>query len=317
MRQARGWQRRVRAKEESIMEKIGFIGLGAMGRPMASNLTKKGFELVVYDIDPQHTASLVALGATAAASVAELARAVEIVVTMLPDSPDVKAVVLGPGGIAEHAREELLVMDMSTIDPAATDELAKALAAKSLAFVDAPVGRLVSHAESGQSLFMVGASHNDFGRVKPLLEAMGSTIHHCGKPGSGIRTKLVNNYLAILACQVNAEALALAAAYGLDLATTLEVINGTTATNGQLKVNWPTKVLKGDTTPGFRIALAHKDLSLAIEAARQAGVPTFVGVAARECLGVAKRTAGYADKDFSSLLEITCRQAGIKPPRLP
>jgi 4-hydroxybutyrate dehydrogenase/sulfolactaldehyde 3-reductase len=298
------------------MEKIGFIGLGAMGRPMAGNLQKKGFQLTVYDLNPKACQALAGLGAKVAGSVAEVARECAVVVTMLPDSPDVKAVVLGPGGIAESGRADLLVMDMSTIDPSATDEIAAALMARGLAFVDAPVGRLVTHAESGESLFMVGASHNDFGRVRPLLEAMGTTIHHCGKPGTGIRTKLVNNYLAIISCQLNAEALALAQAYGLDLKTTLDVINGTTATNGQLRVNWPNKVLKGDLEPGFRIALAHKDVSLAIEAARQVGVPTFVGVAARECLGQAKRTGDFANKDFSGLLEVVCRQAGIKAPRL-
>jgi 4-hydroxybutyrate dehydrogenase/sulfolactaldehyde 3-reductase len=298
------------------MERIGFIGLGAMGRPMASNLRRKGFELLVYDVQPEPCAGLAALGAKVARSVGEVAREASLVVTMLPDSPDVEAVALGAGGIAEHAHEGLLVMDMSTVDPATTDLLAERLLARGIAFVDAPVGRLVSHAERGESLFMVGASHNDFGRVKPLLEAMGTTVHHCGKPGTGIRTKLVNNYLAIISCQVNAEALALAQAYGLDLAKTLEVVNGTTATNGQLKQGWPFKVLKGDIAPGFRIALAHKDLSLAVEAARKAGVPVYVGAVARECLGQAKRTGDYGEKDFSALLEIVCRQAGIKPPRL-
>lgn len=298
------------------MEKVGFIGLGAMGRPMASNLQRKGFELTVYDLNPTTCRDLAALGATVAISVAEVAKTCSIVVTMLPDSPDVKAVVLGPGGIAEHAADGALVLDMSTIDPSVTDELASTLVARGLAFVDAPVGRLVTHAEKGESLFMVGASHNDFERVKPLLEAMGTTIHHCGKPGTGMRTKLVNNYLAIISCQLNAEALALAQAFGLDLQTTLDVIHGTTATNGQLKVNWPNKVLKGDTAPGFRIALAHKDVSLAVEAARKAGVPMFVAVAARECLGLAKQTEGFGDKDFSSLLDVVCKQAGISPPRL-
>jgi len=299
------------------MEKVGFIGLGAMGRPMASNLRRKGFELVVYDVNPAACRSLAELGAKVAANVAKVARECAIVVTMLPDSPDVRSVVLGPGGIAENGHEGLLVMDMSTIEPAVTDDLASALGERGLAFVDAPVGRLVAHAERGESLFMVGASHNDFGRVRPLLEAMGTAIHHCGKPGTGIRTKLVNNYLAIISCQLNAEALALASAFALDPQATLEVIHGTTATNGQLKVNWPNKVLKGDLEPGFRLALAHKDVSLAVEAARKAGVPTFVGVAARECLGQACRTGDYAGKDFSALLEIVCKQAKVAVPRLP
>ncbi len=134
--------------------------------------------------------------------------------------------------------------------------------------------------------------------------------------GAGIRTKLVNNYLAIFSCMLNAEAFALAQAFNLNLRTTLEVIHGTTAANGQNKINWPNKVLRGDTSPGFRIALAHKDASLILEAARKAGVPMYVGVAARACLGQARHTADFADKDFSALLDYVCMQAGLEPPRL-
>lgn len=299
------------------MERIGFIGLGAMGGPMAGNLQKKGHRLVVYDIDPSRIASLTALGAEAAGSVAAVAAAADIVITMLPDSPDVETVVLGPDGIAAHGRPEQLVMDMSTIDPAVTDRLAAALNERGMAFVDSPVGRLTIHAERGESLFMVGASHNDFGRVRPLLEAMGTTIHHCGGAGAGIRTKLVNNFVIIASCQVTAEALALAQAFGLDIGRTVEALKGTTATNGHLQFAWPAKVLAGDTAPGFRIRLAHKDLSLAVEAARRAGVPVFAGAAAREAVGQATRTGDFAERDFSALLDVVCGQAGIAPPRLP
>ena len=120
---------------------------------------------------------------------------------------------------------------------------------------------------------MVGATAEAFARVKPLLEAMGTTIHHCGGVGTGMRTKLVNNYLAIVSCAFNAEALALSQRFGLSLEKTLDVIHGTTATNGQLKIAWPAKVLKGDTEPGFTIDLAHKDLTLIVEAANAAKVP--------------------------------------------
>ncbi|MBL8661345.1 MAG: NAD-binding protein, partial [Candidatus Odyssella sp.] len=197
-----------------------------------------------------------------------------------------------------------------------TDRLAAAAAKKGVGFVDAPVGRLVQHAIEGKSLFMVGGTGEDVARVRPLLEAMGDTIHHCGPAGAGTRTKLVNNYLAIFHCVLNAEALAFAQAMKLDLKTTLDVIWGTTAVNGQNKVNWPNKVLKGDTAPGFRIALAHKDASLITEAARKAGVPMFVGVAAREMLGQAARTGDFGDKDFSAMLDYVCEQAKIKAPRL-
>ncbi len=192
-----------------MTDRVGFIGLGRMGRPMAANLQRKGAQLTVFDIVATPMAVLVQLGARQAASVAEVAESSDLVVTMLPGSPEVEDVVLGPDGVLAHGRPGMLVMDMSTVDPATTDALAAAAAKHDASLVDAPVGRLASHADAGESLFMVGASETDFARVRPLLEAMGTTIHHCGLAGSGIRTKLINNFLAIVACQMNAEALAL------------------------------------------------------------------------------------------------------------
>jgi 4-hydroxybutyrate dehydrogenase/sulfolactaldehyde 3-reductase len=162
---------------------------------------------------------------------------------------------------------------------------------------------------------MVGASHADYERVLPLLKAMGTTIHHCGGPGSGIRTKLVNNYLAIVSCQLNAEALALSQRFGLELAKTLEVIHGTSATNGQFRLNWEHKVLAGDTTPGFTIDLAHKDLSLILAAANAAKVPMPVAAAAREMF-TAARAGDFASRDFSAMGDFLCDLAGIERPRL-
>ncbi len=298
-----------------MTERIGFIGLGAMGKGMASNLQNKGFQLSVFDIDPQPVAVLVQLGAIAAASIAELTESSDIVVTMLPGSPEVDTVVLGEGGVLAHGRDGMLLLDMSTVDPLTTDNLARRLPEAGMAVVDAPVGRLASHANAGESLFMVGASDDDFARVRPLLEAMGTTIHHCGAVGSGMRTKLVNNYLAIVSCQMNAEVLTLSARFGLDLKTTLAVIHGTTATNGQLKINYATKVLAGDIEPGFAIDLAHKDLTLIVNAANQVKVPLPIAAAARESVSLARSTA-YHDKDFSALLDHWCERAGVKAPRL-
>ena len=133
--------------------------------------------------------------------------------------------------------------------------------------------------------------------------------------GSGMRTKLVNNYLAIISCQLNAEALALSQRFGLSLTKTLDVIHGTTATNGQLKMAWPVKVLVGDTTPGFTIDLAHKDLALIVEAANAAKVPVPIAAAAREAFSAA-RSQGHGDKDFSAVVDILCDLAGIAKPRL-
>jgi 4-hydroxybutyrate dehydrogenase/sulfolactaldehyde 3-reductase len=298
--------------EDSSKRSIGFIGLGRMGRGMALNLCRKGFALLVHDIDPRPVRELVAAGARAADDVAQVARDADIVITMLPNSAVVTEVV---GAVLEAARPGTLVMDMSTVAPEVTDGLAATAARREMSFVDAPVGRLASHADRGESLFMVGASDGDFAAVKPLLEAMGTTIHHCGAAGSGTRTKLVNNYLAIVSCQLNAEALTLAQKFGLSLEKTLEVIHGTTATNGQLKIAWPTKVLRGDTEPGFTIDLAHKDLTLIVEAANAVRTPVPAAAAAREAYSVA-RARGYGGKDFSAMADAWCDLAGAVPPRL-
>ncbi|WP_330893024.1 NAD(P)-dependent oxidoreductase [Ramlibacter alkalitolerans] len=309
----RAW--RATMADDSSKRLTGFIGLGRMGRGMALNLCRKGFRLVVHDIDPRPVQDLVAAGARAARDVADVASEADVVITMLPHSAAVAEVIAGPAGVLASARPGTLVLDMSTVAPEVTDGVAAAAARREMGFVDAPVGRLASHADRGESLFMVGASERDFTAVRPLLEAMGTTIHHCGPPGSGTRTKLVNNYLAIVSCHLNAEALTLAQKFGLSLDKTLEVIHGTTATNGQLKIAWPTKVLRGDTEPGFTIDLAHKDLTLIVEAANAVRMPVPAAAAAREAYSLA-RARGYGGKDFSAMADAWCELAGAVPPRL-
>ena len=297
------------------MERIGFIGVGNMGRPMASNLHRKGFHVLAYDVNPGQLALLEHLGVYIAPSNAAVAAESDVVFTMLPTSAIVEEVVLGSDGVLANLGAGRVLVDMSTIDPLVTDRLAAAAAAKGCGFVDAPVGRLASHAERGECLFMIGAADDTFARVKPLLEAMGTTLHHCGGVGAGIRTKLVNNYLAIVSCAFNAEALALSQRFGLSLDKTLDVIHGTTATNGQLKIAWPAKVLKGDTDPGFTIDLAHKDLTLIVDAANAARVPMPIGAAARESFSTA-RGQGQGAKDFSAMADVWCELAQIAKPRL-
>ena len=294
---------------------IGFIGLGAMGKGMASNCVRKGFKLVVHDIRPEPVADLVALGAESAASVQELAARCSTIVTVLPTGREVDEIVMGPDGVFDHAPPGALVVDLSTIDPETTDKLHETASARGYRAIDAPIGRLAWHADRGESLFMIGGARPDFDEIEPLLEAMGTTIHYCGEGGTGTRTKLVNNYLAIILCQLNAEALSLSQRFGLDLATTLDVIHGTTATNGQLKVNWPNKVLAGDTDPGFTIDLAHKDLSLIVQAANAARVPLPVAAAAREQFSAA-RARGYGGQDFSSMVDVLCDTAQIERARM-
>ena len=293
---------------------IGFIGLGAMGRGMAAQCAKKGFRLIVNDINPEPVEYLVSLGAHAVDDVADLARQCSIIITVLPTGREVDSVILAPGGILDNAKPNTLVMDLSTIEPEMTDRLHDEATARGMRAIDAPIGRLAWHAERGESLFMVGGEPADFDEVKPLLEAMGTTIHYCGPGGTGTRTKLVNNYLAIILCQLNAEALTLSQRFGLNLATTLDVIHGTTATNGQLKINWPNKVLAGDTEPGFTIDLAHKDLSLILGAANAVRVPVPVAAAAREAFSTA-RSRGYGSQDFSAMADVLCDLAQVERAR--
>ncbi|MDJ0684281.1 MAG: NAD(P)-binding domain-containing protein [Alphaproteobacteria bacterium] len=296
--------------------RTGFVGLGRMGQSMALNMARRGFALSVFDTRADQMQPFTAFNECAqAGSPAEAASGSEVAITVLPGPAEVDAVVLGPGGMLEAMAPGSLLMDLSTILPDVTDRIAAACKSKGVAFVDAPIGRLASHADAGESLFMVGAEDGDFERVKPMLEAMGTTILHCGGPGAGTRAKLVNNYLAITSCWMNAEAMALTQAFGLDLEKTLEVIHGTSATNGQLKMNYATKVFQGDIEPGFQIDLAHKDLSLIVESAQRLRAPMPVAAAAREALNSA-RAAGWGAKDFSGLADYACEMAGVEKPRL-
>lgn len=297
-------------------ETVGFVGLGNMGGALARNLAaKSGRKVVVHDTNLAAVDALTHHGASAAQSLADLSRRSSAVMTCLPNSAVVEEVILGPDGVLANTAKGAIIIDMSTVSPETTDKLAAACREKGVGFVDCPVGRLVTHAERGEALFMVGAEQEDFDKLEPLFQSMASTIHHCGAPGTGTRTKLVNNYLAIVSCQMNAEAIGLAQSFGLDLAKTLEVIHGTTATNGQLKIAWAAKVFQGDIEPGFAIDLAHKDLTLIVNAANNIRMPMPIGAVARESVSLA-RAAGYGDKDFSGLADAWCERNGIKPPRL-
>ncbi len=298
-----------------INKNVGFIGLGAMGRGMATQCIKKGFKLIVNDILPEPVNHLISLGAKKANSIKDLAKQCSTIITVLPTGTEVMDVLCSKEGVFENALSDTLIIELSTIDPNITDLIHLEGKKHKHRVLDAPIGRLAWHAERGESLFMVGGEQSDFEKAEPLLKAMGSTIYYCGKAGSGIRTKLVNNYLAIILCQLNAEALSLSQTFELDLETTLKVIHDTTATNGQLKINWPNKVLSGDTTPGFTINLAHKDLSLILGAANSKFLPLPLAAATRESFSGAC-SQGYGDQDFSAIADVLCNYAKIPRPRL-
>ena len=299
-----------------MSEKIAFIGLGAMGGPMASNIIKKGNKVSIFDIDSNKLKKVSDIGGTPAKSIEEVISKAEIVITMLPATKEVLGVMLGENGLVNILKPGSIIMDMSTIAPHGTDEVAKNCFKNNIHFIDAPVGRLVSHAISGDSLFMVGCNEESaFKKIKPLLDCMGTKIIRCGKVGSGIRAKIVNNFQILSIAQITAEALTLAQKLDLNLNVFKEVNAGTTANNGQFHINFMSKVLKNDVEPGFTIDLAHKDMGLAIETGNNFRVGLPVGSSVHAVYSQA-RSSEYSKKDFSALLDYACELAGIKPPRI-
>ena len=297
-------------------ENIAFIGLGAMGGPMAQNIIRKGTKVSVYDIDKTKMDPIIEVGGTPGRNIKETIENADIIITMLPSTENVKAVMTESDGVLSFVKPNAIILDMSTIAPTGTDEIYKLCKENDLQFIDAPVGRLVSHAISGDSLFMVGCDNEEaFKKIEPLLNAMGTTIIRCGKVGSGIRAKVVNNFQILSIAQITAEALTLAQKIGLDLDVFKEVNAGTTANNGQFHINFLSKVLKNDIEPGFTIDLAHKDMGLAIETANSFRVGLPVGSAVQAVYGQA-RSGKFAKKDFSALLDYACELAEIDPPRV-
>jgi 4-hydroxybutyrate dehydrogenase/sulfolactaldehyde 3-reductase len=284
---------------------VGLIGLGAMGRGMGRNLLQHGFALTVHDVNLAAAEPLQMLGAEAVETPRAVAERAEVVVTVLPNGPDVEAVALGPGGIAEGARPGTIVMDCSTIEPAVSVAVGQALAARGLRMVDAGMGRSSKEAEAGTLLFMVGAEPDDFARVRPLLEAMGSDIFHVGPPGHGITLKLVHNLLSLTILTASVEAMLLAGRAGLDLQRTLEVLQASTTGNGHLRGTIPDQVLTGDYTPGFRVVLGQKDLRLGHQLAGSLNVPlqTLAAPAALYTATVAKGRGELSHGAIVTVLE--------------
>lgn len=295
--------------------KIGFVGLGRMGFALANSLLRNGEIIHVYDIDPSSAEKLEEKGAIVEHNVASLSHGVDLVITMLPGPKQVIEVALGDEGVIKNLKPGSLYIDMSTVDVATVDMLNSACTASGIIFGDAPVGRLALHADKGESLFMLGMDEQYLPMVEPVLYKMGTTIYHCGKAGSGTRTKIINNMMVLCYCQINSEALVLAKSLGLNLHKTFDVLTNTTASNGQLKEKWPKKVLAGDLTPGFDITLGYKDISLASSA----------GAATRTALPVCDTTknifrmalaAGKAGQDTSCLTDFWAEANGIEKLRL-
>jgi len=238
---------------------VGFIGLGTMGAPMARNVMKKGHRLVVHDTQAAAVQSLVDAGAHAATTPREVAASCDVVITMLPDAPDVERVALGADGIVEGIRSGSVYIDMSTIDPATTRKVGAAIAAKSASMIDSPVGKTADAAVSGTLTLMVGGPADVVARVRPVLDCMGTDFFHCGELGAGQTIKLINNLLATCIAEATFEALVTGRKAGLSLETMVSVFKTTMAWSNQLAIAMPKRPLAGDFSPGFMMKLAHKD----------------------------------------------------------
>ncbi|NMB20362.1 MAG: 2-hydroxy-3-oxopropionate reductase [Firmicutes bacterium] len=246
------------------MKRIGFIGLGLMGEPMAINLVKAGYKVIAYDRNPERTEVLVQEGATAASGPREVAQASDVIITMLPNSPHVKEVVLGENGLIEGIRAGQYVVDMSSIAPLVAQEVAEALAEKGVTMLDAPVSGGVEKARAGTLAVMVGGTEEAFAAVKEILEVMAGSVTLVGPVGAGQTTKLVNQMIVASNIAIVAEAMTLGKKAGVDPERIFQAIRGGLAASQCLEDKAP-RMFSGNFAPGFRISLHAKDLANVIE----------------------------------------------------
>ena len=279
---------------------IGLIGLGIMGRPMARNLLKAGYPLIVHDVTRAAVDDLVAEGATAGTSPRQVAEAVDVLITMLPDSPQVREVYLGPDGAFEALRPGWLAIDMSSIAPSTARELAERAAAAGADTLDAPVSGGDKGAIAGSLSIMVGGTDAAFARAAPIFEALGKTIVHMGPAGAGQVTKVCNQVVVAVVIEAVSEALVLGAKAGVDPARIADVLQGGLAATKVLELR-RSNMLGGTFDPGFRVRLHLKDLKNALDLAREIDValPAAAGV---DQLMRAMAAAGRADYDHSGLI---------------
>lgn len=286
--------------EQSPPPTIAFIGLGIMGLPMATNLVKAGFDVIGHNRTPSKAAALAERGGRAAPSIAEAVAAADVVITIVSDSPDVEQVMLGEEGVFAHAKPGALIIDMSTIRPAVTRSLAAAGRERGLRLLDAPVSGGDSGAIAGTLSVMVGGEAADYAAAIPVLDAMGDRIVHVGPAGAGQTVKAANQIIVAGHLQVLAEALVFLEAHGVDTAKAFEVLGGGMAGSTVLERKGPA-MRQRRYEPGFKVGLHHKDLGIAQEAARDAGVATPTGAALAQFMG-ALNAQGHAELDHSALL---------------
>ncbi|WP_326616286.1 2-hydroxy-3-oxopropionate reductase [Streptomyces decoyicus] len=292
----------------SNLPKIAWIGLGIMGSPMAENLIKAGYTVTGYTLEADKLERLAAAGGTAATSAAEAVTDADVIITMVPASPHVEALAYGPDGILAHARRGALLIDMSSITPQTSIDLAKAAADKGIRVLDAPVSGGEAGAVEAVLSIMAGGEQADFDAARPLLEALGKTIVLCGPHGAGQTVKAANQLIVAVNIQACAEAVVFLEKSGVDLTAALDVLNGGLAGSTVLtrkKDNFTNR----DFQPGFRIDLHHKDMGIVTDAARTVGAALPVGTLVAG-LVASLRAQGDGGLDHSALLRGVERLSG-------
>jgi len=284
----------------TMPESIGFIGLGIMGKPMAHNLLKAGFPLVVQNRHQEITDEFLAEGARAGTRPRDIAASCDVVITMLPGPTQVEGVLEGPGGIIEGAHAGLVVIDMSTITPVVASTLAARLAEYGITLLDAPVSGGDAGAMAGTLSIMVGGDEETFKRCMPIFQALGKTIVHVGASGAGQVVKACNQIVVALVIEAISEALVLGSKAGVDPAKILQVLGGGLAANRVMELRGAS-MLAHDFTPGGRVRFHHKDLGFALETARRYGVSLPVTALVDQMLA-SLEVRGHGDLDHSALL---------------
>jgi 2-hydroxy-3-oxopropionate reductase len=295
------------------MAAIGFIGLGIMGRPMCVNLLKAGHTLTVYSRTLSSVERLVALGARGGDSARHVASRSDVIITMLPDGPEVEQVILGANGVLEGARPASTVVDMSSINPLVAQKIGKACSARNVRFLDAPVSGGEPKAIDGTLAIMVGGEENAFLEIEPILRTLGSSVTRTGEIGAGNFTKLANQI--IVACNIAAmgEAFVLAARAGLEAETVFNAIKGGLAGSAVLDAKAP-MVFNRNFKPGFRISLHQKDLRNALTAAESMKVGLPLTSAVQQML-LALISQGKGDLDHSAMITFVENMAGVEVKR--
>ncbi len=292
------------------MEKIGFVGLGIMGNPMAKNLLKAGYSLTVYDIVQERVDDLVAAGAQRGSSSKEVAAGSDVVITMLPNSPEVKEAVLGADGVLDGARSGTILVDMSSIAPLASKEVSEKAKEKGVIVLDAPVSGGEPKAVDGTLAVMVGGPAETFEKVEDILGVMGASVTLVGEIGSGNMTKLANQIIVALNIAAMSEAMVLAAKAGVDSEKVFQAIRGGLAGSTVLDAKMPL-VLEGNFKPGFRIELHIKDLANALDTAHEVGVPVPLSGAVMEVMQALKVDDKGAD-DHGGIIQFYEKLAKVE-----